>query len=397
MKYEGLLELYIHIPFCVSKCGYCDFLSFPADDNSVRDYIIALRKELRMRAQEAKDDLVVSVFIGGGTPTSISAFYITGILKDVKEYYHLAPNAEISIEANPGTLSLEKMTRYKNAGVNRVSIGLQSANAETLKRLGRIHTYEDFLTSYEYCRRAGITDINVDLMCGIPGQSVKEWADTLKKVVMLHPKHISAYSLMVEEGTPFGDLYGTDELRRQRGEDPESLPTEEEERQMVHMAQSYLESHGYHRYEISNYAQKGYECRHNVGYWKRVPYLGIGLGASSLYREVRMRNEEKIPDYIGKIDRGAFPVAESAPVSRREQIEEYMFLGLRLTEGISREDFSETFEVEVEALYGSVIKRLCAQKLLEAREGWIYLTGRGTDVSNYVLAQFLLPKEEEPS
>ena len=394
MKYEGLLELYIHIPFCVSKCGYCDFLSFPADDKSVREYIIALRKELRMRAAEAKDDLVVSVFIGGGTPTGISAFYVTGVLKDVHDYYHLAQNAEITIEANPGTVSLEKMQKYRAAGVNRVSIGLQSADAQTLKRLGRIHTYEDFLISYENCRKAGITDINVDLMSGIPGQSLKEWSDTLRKVVMLHPKHISAYSLMVEEGTPFGDLYGADELRRQKGEDPEYLPTEEEERSMVHTAQTYLEKHGYHRYEISNYAQKGYECRHNIGYWKRVPYLGFGLGASSLYREMRFSNERSVGEYIRKIECGSFPAAEETPLSRREQMEEFMFLGLRMTEGISRDEFRENFDTEIEAIYGSVIKKLCAQKLLEAQEGWIYLTERGTDISNYVLSCFLLDPEE---
>ena len=395
MKYKGLLELYIHIPFCVSKCGYCDFLSFPADEGSVRDYIIALRKELRMRAQEARNDTVISVFIGGGTPTSISAFYITGILQDIRDYFRLAPNAEITIEANPGTLSQEKMLRYREAGVNRVSLGLQSADQKTLRRLGRIHSYEDFLISYESCRKAGIQDINVDLMCGIPGQSLKEWNDTLRKVVMLHPKHISAYSLMVEEGTPFGEKFGEDELRRMRGEDPEYLPTEEEERQMVHTAQKYLEQHGFRRYEISNYAQKGYECRHNIGYWKRVPYLGIGLGAASLYNEIRISNERKIADYIGKIDAGLFPEAETKKVTRREQIEEFMFLGLRMTEGISREEFRETFETEVDALYGSILKKLCAQKLLEAKEGWIFLTERGTDVSNYVLAQFLLPEGED--
>ena len=393
MKYDGLLELYIHIPFCVSKCGYCDFLSFPADDLSVRTYIIALRKELRMRAAEAKHDTVVSVFIGGGTPTSISSFYITGVLQDVKDFYHLDPNAEITIEANPGTVSLEKMQRYKAAGVNRVSIGLQSANQETLKRLGRIHTYEDFLTSYENCRKAGITDINVDLMCGIPGQTLKEWKDTLRKVVMLHPKHISAYSLMVEEGTPFGEKFGEDELRRMRGEDPKYLPTEEAERQMVHEAEYFLEKHGFGRYEISNYAQKGYECRHNIGYWKRVPYLGFGLGAASLFRETRISNIRKIEEYIEAIDNGRYPTAAQQPVSRREQIEEYMFLGLRMTEGISREDFRKTFDTDVEAVYGSVLKRLCAQKLLEAREGWIYLTDRGVDISNFVLSRFLLDEE----
>lgn len=394
MKYEGLLELYIHIPFCVSKCGYCDFLSFPADDLSVRTYIIALRKELRMRAEEAKRDTVVSVFIGGGTPTSISSFYITGILQDVMDFYHVAPNAEITIEANPGTVSQEKMERYKEAGVNRVSIGLQSANPETLKRLGRIHTYEDFLMSYEYCRKAGITDINVDIMCGIPGQTLREWKDTLRKVVMLHPKHISVYSLMVEEGTPFGEKFGEDELRRIKGENPKYLPTEEEERMMVRTAQTFLESHGFGRYEISNYAQKGYECRHNIGYWKRVPYLGFGLGAASLFRETRMKNMTKIEDYIDAIDRGGYPTDDVKEVTRREQIEEYMFLGLRMTEGISREDFRKTFDMDVEAVYGSVLKRLCAQKLLEAREGWIYLTDRGTDISNFVLSGFLLDEEE---
>lgn len=384
------LELYVHIPFCVSKCYYCDFLSMPADGNVRRHYVDRLVKEIQEKAPACSSYQISTVFFGGGTPSILQGAQIAEIMGAIRQGFRVRQDAEITLECNPGTLTKEKLEYYKEAGVNRLSMGLQSANPQELKRLGRIHSYEDFLRSFDLARKAGFHNINLDLMSGLPGQSLRDWAYTLKKAMELKPEHISAYSLIVEEGTPFYQWYGADELRRQRGETPRYLPPEEAEREMYGMAKELLEKKGYCRYEISNYALPGRECRHNTGYWQRTPYLGFGLGSSSLMEQIRFSNTANLEDYLAGQGCGLPETELICPLGKKQQMEEFMFLGLRMMEGISRSRFRENFGIELEAVYGDVLARLQRQGLLVQRAGRVMLTETGISVSNYVLSEFLL-------
>ena len=259
------MEIYVHIPFCVQKCSYCDFLSMPADDDVKKQYIGRLKEEIRQMSEEYPGRPVKSVFFGGGTPSILPGSVITGIMDCIRENFQIQSGAEITIECNPGTLDVSRLTQYKKAGINRLSLGLQSADDKELKLLGRIHTYEDFLKSFDCARKCGFDNINVDVMSGLPTQKLKSWEQTLKKVTGLKPEHISAYGLIVEEGTPFWKIYGYDEETRRKGEQPLFLPSEEEERQMYAFTVEYLGKKGYERYEISNYARPGHQCIHNRG------------------------------------------------------------------------------------------------------------------------------------
>lgn len=380
------MELYVHIPFCVQKCAYCDFLSMPAESTVKLAYIRKLKDEIRLKAKNFTDRQVVSVFFGGGTPSILHGQQILEIMQTIRENFCILPDAEITIECNPGTLTNEKLEAYKKAGINRLSLGLQSAQDKELQLLGRIHTYEDFLASYDCARKQGFHNINVDLMSALPGQSLKTWEQTLKRVVMLRPEHISAYSLIIEEGTPFYKLYGYDDETRKKGNKPLFLPSEEEERQMYQFTKEFLEKKGYHRYEISNYARPGKECIHNVGYWKRVDYLGLGLGAASLIDNMRFSNVTKLTDYL-KTD---FLETDFEELTRNQQMEEFMFLGLRMSEGINRNVFLEVFEVPVESIFGEALERMKQQGLVVEQGGQIRLTDAGFDVSNYVFSELLL-------
>ena len=360
------LELYLHIPFCISKCKYCDFLSAPATLKERQDYVESLCRDIRSYRDLSKAYVVVSIFIGGGTPSILSPEQIKDIFKSIKEIFELSKDAEITIEMNPGTVDREKLSAYREAGINRLSIGLQTADNEELKKLGRIHTYEDFLETYKMARQEGFANINVDLMSAIPGQTLASYENTLRVVAKLSPEHISAYSLIIEEGTPFYERYG-------QGEHEEELPGEEEERRMYQRTKELLLEYGYERYEISNYAKKGYACRHNLGYWERAEYLGIGTGASSLLNNQRWVQGEK-----------------KETIDRQGQMEEFMFLGLRKIEGISRTVFESTFGCPVEHIYGDVILRMKENGLMKDADGYLRLTEKGIDLSNYVMREFLL-------
>ncbi len=390
------LELYIHIPFCVKKCEYCDFLSGPANAREMADYMKALKKEILLWAPAAGRHLVTSIFIGGGTPSILPAGEIEGMMELIRQEYHLSEEAEITIEANPGTVSLEQLKSYRACGVNRISIGLQSTEEELLKRLGRIHSYEDFLMAFQMARMAGFRNINVDLMSGIPGQSLSEWEETLKKITLLRPEHISAYGLIIEEGTRFHEKYAADEARREAGYEPMFLPSEELERQMYQLTEKILQEKGYQRYEISNYARAGKACRHNIGYWRREEYLGFGLGAASLFRETRWSNTRNRKTYVNYLAREEFPLEEESleKLSLAAQMEEYMFLGLRMMEGIRRSDFEKAFAHSLEGIFGDRLIRLQKEGLLEMEEGRIRLSEKGIDLSNYVFSQFLLEGDE---
>lgn len=373
------LELYIHIPFCVQKCQYCDFLSGPSDQETKARYIEALLAEIQA-AQDVETYEIVSVFIGGGTPSVLEAEAIASIMGAIQKKFYFSPEAEITIEANPGTVDLEKLKAYRRAGINRLSLGLQSTDPAELKMLGRIHTYEEFLLSYQWAREAGFHNINIDMMFAIPGQTGESWRSHLRQVAELKPEHISAYSLIIEEGTPFAER----EL---------DLPDEDTEYQMYEDTAEILEEYGYHQYEISNYAKEGYACRHNIGYWRRTEYLGLGLGASSLYEGRRFSNTRDMKEYLefsGNEERTRRDITE---LSRNDQIEEFMYLGLRMTEGISEIDFEQNFGQKLKNIYGPVLKKYKETGFLE-KDGtnWRF-TRKGIHVSNHILADFLLDEE----
>lgn len=370
------LELYVHIPFCVRKCQYCDFLSGPSDEETKDRYIEALLKEIRA-AEHTEDYEIVSVFIGGGTPSALKAEAIASIMRTLQEQFFFCEDAEVTIEANPGTVDLEKLTIYRNVGINRLSLGLQSTDAEELKLLGRIHSYEEFLKSYEWAREAGFSNINIDLMFAIPGQTGEAWRQHLYQVAELNPEHISAYSLIIEEGTPFA-------------EQNLDLPDEDTEYQVYEDTAEILERYGYRQYEISNYAKQGYMCRHNAGYWQHREYLGFGLGASSLYRGMRFSNTRRMQEYL-KESRNPDQIRKDVTVlSRNERIEEFMFLGFRMTEGISEKKFEENFDVRLMDVYGDILQKYEETGFVEHIETKWRLTRKGIHVSNHILADFLL-------
>ena len=378
------LELYIHIPFCIKKCNYCDFLSFPSNEERREIYVQSLINEIEQTGKLLDKDAyaVRSIFIGGGTPSLLSGKQIERIMLAVRNAFFIMEEAEITMETNPGTLTKENVFSYKKAGVNRFSMGLQSADDACLHLLGRIHTWEEFLKSYELARKAGFENINVDLMSGLPGQTVSIYRRTLEKVMALQPEHISAYSLILEEGTPFGE---SEEIQKK-------IPDEETDREMYQLTKEVLAENGYERYEISNYARKGKECIHNLGYWSGIPYLGFGLGASSYFEGTRFSNEKNLEKYQKKPYVPFMMREDYTVLSEKDEIEEFMFLGLRMCCGVSRKAFYKRFGIELQELYQDALNRLFRQKLLaeDKNHDRIYLTDLGIDISNTVLAEFLL-------
>lgn len=413
------LELYLHIPFCVKKCNYCDFLSAPAAKQVQNAYMEALLTEVQGRGaevngrgtgmREREDETeaerpgaaegtwqVVSVFIGGGTPSVVEPGWMERLMTALREGFDLAPDAEITIEVNPGTVSEEGLAIYKRAGINRLSIGLQSADDAELELLGRVHDFQQFLDTYRMARKTGFSNINIDLMGALPGQDRERYGRNLREILRLEPlpEHISVYSLIVEEGTPFYERQKSGKL---------ILPDEETERQMYWDAARRLEGAGYEHYEISNYARPGFACRHNIGYWRRTDYLGFGIGAASLFNNMRFSNSRELSEYL------EHPMdcrRERQELSREEIMEETMFLGLRMMEGVSAKRFRTQFGTALESVYGGVIEECVRNGLLEYRDRAagasfetgtarkeadrrLALTPRGIDLSNYVMAKFL--------
>lgn len=402
---ERKLELYIHIPFCVKKCDYCDFLSAPAGREQQEAYVQALLREIQAFPRK-KRYRISSIFFGGGTPSLLPSEDIAAIMELLKHEFYVEEDAEITLECNPGTADQEKLRIYHDCGINRLSLGLQSANDKELQLLGRIHTWDTFVQTYQAARKVGFSNINIDLMSALPGQTVDSWKETLKKVLRLSPEHISAYSLMIEEATPFFERYAEDAVRCERGEDTIYLPSEDAEREMYQLTQELLLQAGMKRYEISNYALDGYACRHNIGYWDGTEYVGFGLGASSmLYMENetsewysgywRIRNTEQMEKYLENSRSGHTQIetSESYRLSEQDRMEEFMFLGLRMTEGISEHDFEQRFSKTLDSVYGDQIRKQIKLGLLERQDGKIRLTVHGIDVSNAVMAEFLFEKE----
>lgn len=397
MQNKEELSLYIHIPFCVRKCGYCDFLSAPADEKARDRYVQALLMEIeRYRGTETADRKIKTLYIGGGTPSILSVNQLDCIIQKIKCTFNFCDDIEVSMEMNPGTASKEKCRALYQMGINRLSIGLQSTNDMELKTLGRIHSYEDFLNTYTWCREAGFQNINVDLMAALPYQTVESYTTGLRKIIRLAPEHISAYSLILEEGTPFYQKYNS-------GCYP--LPDEEQERLMYRETEQILAQAGYERYEISNYAKKGYACRHNLVYWQGGDYLGLGLGSSSYMDGVRFHNTTDLNTYVNQ---GAY-VEDREELSVQAKMEEFMFLGLRVMAGVSGTEFEKRFGKTMEDVYGDVLRKHEEEGLLqierkedrkeaaaaEPAKGKtniekVMLTTNGVDVSNYVFADFLL-------
>ena len=376
---NGGMELYLHMPFCVRKCAYCDFLSFPTDQETQNLYTRRLREDIDAMGKKYGDIPVDTIFIGGGTPSVPDSALIVGIMEHVRKAFHVAEGAEISMEANPGTVTREKLTDYRRAGINRLSFGLQSANDRELKLLGRIHTWAEFLENFHLARECGFTNINIDLMSALPGQTRESWKDTLKRVTDLNPEHISAYSLIIEDGTPFGEKYGSEEGRK-------LLPDEDSEREMYHETKRFLRDCGYERYEISNYAKPGRACRHNIGYWTGLPYLGLGLGASSYMDGCRFAVNSDMKQYLEEKP-GMFTDVEK--LTKKDMEEEFFYVGLRMTAGVSLSEFERRFGMSAEEVYPGLMETFVEEKAAEFRGDRFVLTDYGLDVSNYIMAQFL--------
>lgn len=370
------LGIYIHIPFCVRKCAYCDFLSAPASRETMERYVEALKQEICRERELGEAYRAETVFFGGGTPSLLEGRQIGEILEVLARTMPFARDAEITVECNPGTLTEEKLAAYRAADVNRLSIGLQSADNRELSLLGRIHTFEEFVDNFELARKKGFGNLNVDLMSALPGQTREGWIRTLEKVTDLEPEHISAYSLIIEEETPFYERY------REGAPGYCELPDEETDRLMYEDTKRFLGERGYERYEISNYAKPGFACRHNLSYWERVDYKGFGIGAASLLSGVRYKNRENLKEWL----EGNFSYESVLSLSRKDELEETMFLGLRKMGGV-------VLTQQMRDIYGKVLDRLKREGLLSCGDNRIFLTDRGIDVSNYVLSEFLLDEE----
>lgn len=388
--YGNALELYLHIPFCVKKCQYCDFLSAPAPAHVVQAYLDQMTREIQAVSRQYTTYQVVTIFLGGGTPSILLPAQMQRLLEQIYKSFCVVPDAEITVECNPGTLDAAKLRAYRESGVNRLSIGLQSADEYELRVLGRVHTFREFVSNYELARSMGYQNINVDLMAALPGQTADTYAGTLRKVIALAPEHISVYSLMIEEGTPFFERYGEAARLRAQGKKQSRLPGEEEERTMDDLTKEMLFHAGYLRYEISNYARDGFACRHNIGYWRRKNYLGIGLGASSMIENLRFSNTLELDQYL----HADFTKSPDIATDRKrlkiyEQMEEFMFLGLRMTQGISSAEFQRQFQKNLEEVYGTILEEQLRKHFIKRTEEGFCLTDFGMDISNYVMAEYL--------
>ncbi|MDD6796575.1 MAG: radical SAM family heme chaperone HemW [Clostridiaceae bacterium] len=371
------VALYIHIPFCKQKCFYCDFPSYAWKEELMKDYVKALCMDIKKQCKNFK---IRSLFVGGGTPSYLDKDSLRKLMETIKDM-DFTENAEKSIECNPGTVDKEKLLIMKEGGINRLSFGLQTTNNNLLKSIGRIHNYDQFIENYQLARKCGFNNINVDMMFGLPNQTLNDWTESLEKIISLNPEHISAYSLIIEEGTAFYKLYNDDKL---------NLPREDVEREMYHNAKKILESNGYHQYEISNYAKKGRECLHNEAYWKCEEYIGIGVSASSFIDNKRIKNIDDIKMYINNIKMDKSIIEEESHNTQNDNMEEFMFMGLRMMEGVSEEKFYEKFKVSIDSIYKKIINKNIEKGLLIREGGRIYLSNLGIELSNVVMSDMIL-------
>jgi oxygen-independent coproporphyrinogen-3 oxidase len=368
--------LYIHVPFCKRKCAYCDFPSFAGKESLMMDYTKALCKEIETRVDKNID----TIFIGGGTPTYLSLEALK-LLQNSLDKLEKSEDLEFTAECNPESLSREKLQLFKEMGVNRLSIGLQAWQDNLLRALDRVHNLDQFLAAFNTARELGFNNINVDLMFGLPSQTVEQWKETLQRVTDLGIEHISCYSLIIEEGTPFYNMHTKGKLL---------LPEEEREREMYEYAVSFLRNKGYNQYEISNFSKPNLSCRHNMIYWNLEDYYGCGSGASSYLNSIRYRNTDSIEKYIYVMEKKENAFMEEHKNSREDNMEEFMFMGLRKLEGISEREFFERFNVDIDSIYEDVIKKFTNNELLIRKDGRLYLSEEGIQLSNQVMCEFIL-------
>lgn len=372
------IGIYVHIPFCKRKCEYCDFISYSNKNSKIEEYIEAVKKEIEL--QKIKSE-ITTIYIGGGTPSYIDSKYIKEIMTEIQKK-NVSKNAEITIEVNPGTVTLEKLKDYKEARINRLSIGLQSAQDELLKQIGRIHNFEQFLETYKMARKVGFKNINVDLMLGLPNQRIKDLKESLEKIIELQPEHISVYSLIVEDGTPIANKLESGELE---------LPDEDLERNMYWYVKNTLELNGYKHYEISNFAKQGYESKHNMNCWNQKEYIGIGIAAHS-YRDItRYSNTENLGEYIRNVKNEKLERNRIIHEIQKEDDtkKEYMFLGLRQIDGIKVSKFKVKFGDNPIYLFRNELKKLSDENLIGINEDNIKLTNKGIDLANLVWEEFV--------
>lgn len=390
-----MLGLYVHIPFCVKRCKYCDFNSYKMDIDSKKRYIEDLKIEMELYSNKLykdnkyknkeccslnKNDKITSIFVGGGTPSILTSDEIREVFISIKEMFDIDENAEITIECNPGTLTLEKLKTMKEIGINRLSIGLQAIQEKHLNFIGRIHTYEEFEKNYKDALSVGFKNINIDLMYSLPNQTLCDWKETLEKVVHLNPTHISAYSLILEEGTELYNMYESNKFE---------LIDENVDIEMYEYTINYLKSKGYNQYEISNYSKEGYNCEHNILYWECEHYIGIGAGASGYINENRYNNVESLEDYHLSLVKREKPIQENEILSEKDMIEEKIFMGLRMNKGIKFEDFKKKFGIDFREKYNKQIEMLLARKLINQSFEGIQLTQKGREISNSVFIEFM--------
>ena len=372
------IGVYVHIPFCKKKCDYCDFISYCNKDNLIGDYVQAVKAEIQ--SQNIKPE-ITTIYIGGGTPSYIDSKYIIEILEKIKEK-NVSSNAEITIEVNPGTVTKEKLEDYIKNGINRISIGLQTTNDELLKQIGRIHSFTQFLETYKLAKKVGFKNINVDLILGLPNQRIKDLKESLEQIIKLKPKHISVYSLIVEDGTPIANKIEKGEMQ---------LPDEELERNMYWFVKNTLELNGFIHYEISNFAKKGYESKHNLNCWNQKEYIGIGASAHS-YRDItRYSNTENIEEYIENVNNGNFNRNKIIHEIQKEDDakKEFMLLGLRKIKGVDINQFKNKFGDNPIYLFRNELKKLTDERLLIIDNNNIRLTNKGLDLANLVWEEFI--------
>lgn len=374
------LGIYVHIPFCKQKCYYCDFVSYANKETEMKRYVEALQKEIEIEKNETAR--VTTIYIGGGTPSLVDKEEIQKIITTIKQNYVVEKEAEITIEVNPGTVDVAKLEAYKKAGINRLSIGLQATQNDLLKKIGRIHTYGEFLTCYQLARKIGFKNINIDLMLGLPSQTLQDIEESVRKVIALNPEHISLYSLIVEEDTPIEKMLEEKKL---------TLPTEEVERNMYWQAKKTLERSGYIHYEISNFAKPGYESKHNTNCWKQKEYLGFGVAAHSYQNKKRYCNTSCIAEYCKNNEAGKFKnnrtICEIQTDEERRK--EYMLLGLRMLEGIDVQEFKHKFIQNPLYLFHQELEKLVKEELVEIDLNQIKLTNKGLDFANIVWEEFI--------
>ena len=375
-----MLGLYIHIPFCVRKCKYCDFNSFKLNIDEKKKYLSALSKEMELYKEKIGQKEIDSIFVGGGTPSILNEEEIKILFDNINLNFKIKEDAEITMECNPGTLTLNKLKIMKKCGVNRLSIGVQAVQNHHLKYIGRIHTFEEFEKNYHEAKKVGFDNINIDLMYALPNQTKEDWMESLEKVVNLNPTHISAYSLILEENTELFDMYERKEFK---------LLDEDTDIEMYEYTINYLKSHGYNQYEISNYAKKGFECKHNILYWKCENYVGIGTSASGFLDEIRYNNLCEIDKYEELILNGKKPIEWEEKLSIKDKIEESIFLGLRMNEGIKFKDFKNKYDFNFLEEYKNEIEKLTKLQLIDINETGMKLTQKGKEISNSVFVEFI--------